>query len=120
MTCTQRLKFGSSQEMPPPPVVDAGGIVFSPGTLRAVAEKQIAGQPIPDQVKKARKRGNKKQKPQSQPPTGPMPMRVQDGPAEPKDCMWKLHIAGMPMLNKQLLKAASGAMRSLHDGILCT
>jgi len=122
MTCKERLKFGgSSQETPPAPAVDEGGIVFSPNTLRAVTEKLIADQPIADQAsKKPWKRGDKKEKAQSQPPTGPMPMRVQDGPAEPKDIMWKLHIAGEPMLNKKLLKVASGSMRSLHDGIWFT
>ena len=34
--------------------------------------------------------------------------------------MWKLHIAGEPMLNKKFLKVASGSMRSLHDGIWFT
>jgi hypothetical protein len=34
--------------------------------------------------------------------------------------MWKLHIAGEPMLNKKLLKVASGSMQSLHDGIWFT
>ena len=116
-TCTQRLVFGGSQEMPPAGAdvsKPARGIILSPNTLhRAATQQMMAGEP--PVTKKGRKRSKK---PASQPATKRV-IRAQDDVApKPKDVLWQLHVAGKPMLPPAMLKAASGAMRNVHDSVL--
>ena len=42
----------------------------------------------------------------------------QDGPPSPKDISRRVHVAGRAMLPPNMLNAATGAMRSLHDSVL--
>ncbi|XP_044974785.1 uncharacterized protein LOC123442724, partial [Hordeum vulgare subsp. vulgare] len=46
-------------------------------------------------------------------------IRALDGPPSPKDISRRVHVAGRPMLPTNLLNVATGAMRSLHDSVLC-
>ncbi|XP_073368073.1 uncharacterized protein [Aegilops tauschii subsp. strangulata] len=46
------------------------------------------------------------------------PQIAEDGPPSPKDISRRVHVAGRPMLPTNLLNAATGAMRSLHDSVL--
>ena len=45
-------------------------------------------------------------------------IRAQDGPPSPKDISRRVHVAGRAMLSTNMLNAATGAMRSLHDNVL--
>ncbi|XP_073355241.1 uncharacterized protein [Aegilops tauschii subsp. strangulata] len=46
------------------------------------------------------------------------PQIAEDGPPSPKDISRRVHVAGRPMLPTNMLNAATGAMRSLHDSVL--
>ena len=112
----RRLAF-SSQETPPaadftePQIAEVRNII-SPSTLKkAVCEQNSV--PL-QQKKKGRKR--KSNKGASQP--APSTIRAQDGPPSPKDISRRVHVAGRPMLPTNMLNAATGAMRSLHDSVL--
>ena len=114
-TCTQRLNF-SSQETPPPVEVPQtqpakARVGISPGTLHKVANETIAI-PLVDNTKKGRKRNKgPTKKAQARPP-------LRDEPPPPKGFQYGFHRAGVPMLDEEMLKAASGTMRSLHDSVL--
>jgi len=119
-TCAVRL-FPSSQEMSPAacaftePQADAAKrSILSPTTLRKVATEQIkAGDCLKPEKKKGRKR--KKAASSSQPS---MPLRAQDGPPRPKDLMYDIHVAGRPMLPKNMLETATSDKSSVHYSIL--
>ena len=64
-------------------------------------------------MKKGRKRKTNKGAGASQP--APSMIRAQDGPPSPKDISRRVHVAGRVMLPTNMLNAATGAMRSLHD-----
>ena len=115
--CNRRRLAFSSQETPPaadftePQIAEVQNII-SPSTLKkAVCEQNSV--PL-QQKKKGRKR--KSNNGASQP--APSTIRAQDGPPIPKDIMRRVHVAGRPMLPTNMLNAATGAMRSLHDGVL--
>lgn len=115
--CNKRLF--SSQETPPVAAftetqTDKGRFIFSPNTLHRVTS-EVNAIPLKETKKKARKRKTGKAT-ASQP--APNPIRAQDGPPRPKDIMWNVHIAGLPMLSNQMLSVAGSHMRSLHDAIL--
>ena len=118
-TCAARL-FPSSREKSPvcaftEPQDAAKRNILSPNTLHKVASEQIkAGDCTNPEKKKAQKR-SKKGASSSQPP---MPIRAQDGPPRPKDISWEIHVAGRPMLPKDMIELATSDMRSLHDTIL--
>jgi hypothetical protein len=114
----RRLAF-SSQETPPAAAftetqtADVRNII-SPNTLKKVVSEENA---IPVQEKKQKKgRKRKSNKGASQP--APSTIRAQDGPPIPKDIERRVHVAGRPMLPGNMLKAATGSMRSLHDCVL--
>ncbi len=46
------------------------------------------------------------------------PIRFRDGPPRPEGIMWRIHVAGEPMLPKNLRKLASSELQSVHDGVL--
>ena len=115
--CNRRRLAFSSQETPPaadftePQIAEVRNII-SPSTLKkAVCEQNSV--PL-QQKKKGRKR--KSNKGASQP--APSTIRAQDGPPSPKDISRRVHVAGRPMLPTNMLNAATGAMRSLHDSVL--
>ena len=77
-------------------------------TFHKVASELIkAGDCSNPDKKKAQKR-NKKGASSSQPP---MPIRAQDRPPRPKDISWEIHVAGRPMLPKDMLELATSDMR---------
>ena len=112
----------SSQEVPPDcaftePQRDKQPIIFSPNTIPTVVGEEIGaggGCLEGEAKKKHRKRPNRKGASQSV----SKPIRAIDGPPRPNDPMWRLHMMGAPMLNKQMLADATGDMRSLHDSIM--
>src|SRR3989337_852498 len=115
--CNRRRLAFSSQETPPaaaftePQIAEVRNII-SPNTLKKAVSEQNS---IPlQQKKKGRKR--KSNKGASQP--APSMICAQDGPPSPKDISRRVHVAGRPMLPTNLLNAATGAMRSLHDSVL--
>ena len=110
----------SSQETPPataftePQIAEVPNII-SPNTLKkAVCEQNSV--PLQQIKKKGRKRPTKKAAGASQPT--PSTIRAQDGPPSPKDISRRVHVAGRAMLPTNMLNAATGAMRSLHDSVL--
>ncbi|KAI4997712.1 hypothetical protein ZWY2020_053054 [Hordeum vulgare] len=116
--CNRRCLAFSFEETPPsaaftePQIAKVQNII-SPNTLKKVVSEQNS---IPlHQQKKGRKR--KTNKGASQP--APSTIRALDGPPSPKDISRRVHVAGRPMLPTNLLNAATGAMRSLHDSVLC-
>ncbi|XP_048535198.1 uncharacterized protein LOC125514002 [Triticum urartu] len=48
----------------------------------------------------------------------PSTIHAPDGPPSPEDISRRVHVAGRPMLPRNMLDAATGAMRSLHDSVL--
>ena len=115
--CNRRRLAFSSQETPPaaaftePQIAEVRNII-SPNTLKkAVCEQNSV--PLQEK-KKARKRKTKKGASQPAPST----IRAQDGPPSPKDISRRVHVAGRAMLPTNMLNAATGAMRSLHDSVL--
>ena len=111
----RRLDYGFSQETPPAAdqTNKPAGIVFSPNTLRQTASEQIKS-PVDGPVKK---KPRKRTKPQTkkQPPKR---IRAQDDVVPPtKDGTVRVHVAGQPILSKELCNLARGAMVSLHDSI---
>lgn len=115
--CNRRRLF-SSQETPPAAAFTETQTaevrnIISPNTLKKVVSEQNS---IPLQQKKQKGRKRKNNKGASQP--APSTIRAQDGPPAPKDISRRVHVAGRPMLPTNLLNAATGAMRSLHDSVL--
>lgn len=117
-SCNRRCLACSFQETPPaaaftePQIADVRNII-SPNTLKKVVSEQNS---IPlQQQKKGRKRMTNKGASQPAPST----IRALDGPPSPKDISRRVHVAGRPMVPTNLLNAATGAMRSLHDSVLC-
>ncbi len=116
-SCNRRRLAFSSQETPPAadftePQIGEVRNIISPNTLKkAVCEQNSV--PLQEK-KKARKRKTKKGASQPAPST----IRAQDGPPSPKDISRRVHVAGRPMLPTNLLNAATGALRSLHDSVL--
>ena len=115
--CNRRRLAFSSQEMPPaaaftePQIAEVRNII-SPNTLKkAVCEQNSV--PLQEK-KKARKRKTNKGAGQPAPST----IRAQDGPPSPQDISRRVHVAGRAMLPTNMLNAATGAMRSLHDSVL--
>ena len=81
-------------------------------TLKKAVSEQNS---IPlQQKKKGRKRKSNKGASQLAPST----IRAQDGPPSPKDISRRVHVEGRAMLPTNMLNAATGAMRSLHDSVL--
>ncbi|KAI5015752.1 hypothetical protein ZWY2020_057142 [Hordeum vulgare] len=117
--CNRRCMAFSFEETPPaatftePQIAEVGNII-SPNTLKKVVSEQLNWIPL-HQQKKGRKR--KTNKGASQPALSTI--RALDGPPSPKDISRRVHLAGRPMLPTNLLSAATGAMRSLHDSVLC-
>jgi hypothetical protein len=111
----RRLDYGFSQETPPAAdqTNKPAGIVFSPNTLRQTVGEQIKS-PVegPATKKKQRKRSKQTNK---QPPKR---IRAQDDvvPGR-KDGLLRVHVAGQPILSKELQNLARGSMMSLHDSI---
>ena len=66
--------------------------------------------------KKGRKRKNNKGAGASQ--LAPSMIHAQDGPPSPKDISRRVHVAGRPMLPRNMIDVAAGSMRSLHDSVL--
>jgi hypothetical protein len=117
--CNRRCLAFSFEETPPaaaftePQIAEVRNII-SPNTLKKVVSEQMNSIPL-HQQKKGRKR--KTNKGASQPALSTI--RALDGPPSPKDISRRVHVAGRPMLPTNLLNAATGAMRSLHDSVLC-
>ncbi|KAI4979506.1 hypothetical protein ZWY2020_016259 [Hordeum vulgare] len=116
--CNRRRLF-SSHETPPDSAFTETQIAevqnnISPNTLKKVVSEQNS---IPLRQKKQKGRKIKNNKSASQP--APSMIHAQDGPPISKDTSRRVHVAGRPMLPTNLLNAATGAMRSLHDGVLC-
>ena len=118
--CNRRRLAFSSQETPPaaaftePQIAEVRNII-SPNTLKkAVCEQNSV--PLQEIKKKGRKRKTNKGAGASQP--APSTIRAQDGPPSPKDISRRVHVAGRAMLPTNMLNAATGAMRSLHDSVL--
>ncbi|MCL8557263.1 hypothetical protein NAB29_19295, partial [Proteus mirabilis] len=116
-SCNRRRLQFSSQETPPAadftePQIGEVRNIISPNTLKkAVCEQNSV--PLQEK-KKARKRKTKKGASQPAPST----IRAQDGPPSPQDISRRVHVAGRAMLPTNMLNAATGAMRSLHDSVL--
>ena len=86
--------------------------IISPNTLKKAVYEQNS---VPlQEKKKARKRKTNKGAGQPAPST----IHAQDGPPSPEDISRRVHVAGRPMLPRNMLGAATGAMRSLHDSVL--
>ncbi len=119
-SCNRRRLAFSSQETPPAPAFTEPQIaevrnIISPNTLKkAVCEQNSV--PLQEIKKKGRKRKTNKGAGASQP--APSTIRAQDGPPSPKDISRRVHVAGRAMLPTNMLNAATGAMRSLHDSVL--
>ena len=114
-----RLAF-SSQGTPPAPaftepqIAEARNII-SPNMLKkAVCEQNSV--PLQEIKKKGQKRKTAKGAGASQP--APSTIRAQDGPPSPQDISRRVHVGGRAMLPTNMLNAATGAMRSLHDSVL--
>ena len=118
--CNRRRLAFSSQETPPaasftePQIAEVQNII-SPNTLKKAVYEQNSI-PLQQIRKKGRKRKTNKGASASQPATSTI--RAQDGPPSPKDISRRVHVAVRPMLQTNLLNAATGAMRSLHDSVL--
>jgi hypothetical protein len=127
MSCTQHLRFGGdSQEMPleatatqPNPAN-----VISPTTLHKVVDEQLkSAAPVPDKLQSTahvdeKKKGQKhsRSKKASSQPSPRKILRAEDSVREePRD--FPMHIAGQPMLTKEMLANAGGAIINLHDSI---
>jgi hypothetical protein len=127
MSCTQRLRFsGSSQETPLEAAATQPNLanVFSPTTLHKVVDEQLkSAAPVEeklkstapvDEKKKGRKHSQSK-KALSQPSPRKI-LQAEDGMREePRD--FSMHIAGQPMLTKEMLANVVGAIVNLHDSI---
>jgi hypothetical protein len=128
MSCTQRLRFGGgSQETPPGEAAATQpnpANVFSPTTLHKAVDEQLkSAAPVEeklkctapvDEKKKGRKHSQRK-KALSQ-PTPRKILWAEDGVREePRD--FPMHIAGQPMLTKEMLANAGRAIVKLHDNI---
>ena len=120
-TITKRL-FGS-QETPPACAFTESAdttnrpFILSPDTLHRAAGAQIA---VPARSPKGKKGRKRKSSSSSQPvaSTTANPIRFRDGPPRPEGIMWRIHVAGEPMLPKNLRKLASSELQSVHDGML--
>ena len=117
----KRLVFrGFSQETPPAAETQpaSAGIIFSPDTLRRTAGDGLASpvEAADAKRKRVRKRPNRnKDKAASQ----PAPIRYRDDVVPPReDGLTRVHEAGQPILPPELRRLASGAMMSLHEGVL--
>ena len=89
--------------------------IISPNTLKkAVCEQNSV--PLQQIKKKGRKQKTAKGAGASQP--APSTIHAQDGTPSPQDISTRVHVAGREMLPTNMLNAATGAMRSLHDSVL--
>ena len=89
--------------------------IISPNTLnKAVCEQNSV--PLQEIKKKGLKRKTNKDAGASQ--LAPSTIRAQDGPPSPKDISRRVHVVGRAMLPPNMLNAATGAMRSVHDSVL--
>jgi hypothetical protein len=127
LSCTQRLRFGGgSQETPPEAAATQPNPanVISPTTLHKAVDEQLkSAAPVPDKLqstapvdekKKGRKHSQSK-KASSQPSPRKI-LQAEDGVREePRD--FPMHIAGQPMLIKEMLANAGGPIMNLHDSI---
>ena len=118
--CNRRRLEYSSQETPPaaaftePQIAEVPNII-SPNTLKKAVYEQNSV-PLQQIKKKGWKRPTKKAAGVSQP--APSTIHAQDGPPSPKDISRRVHLPGREMLPTNMLNAATGAMRSLHDSVL--
>jgi hypothetical protein len=127
MSCTQRLRFGSgSQETPleatatqPNPAN-----VISPTTLHKAVDEQLkSAAPVDDKLKSTapvdeKKKGRKhsRSKKASSQPSPRKILQAKDGVREePRD--FPMHIAGQPMLTKEMLANTGRAIVNLHNSI---
>jgi hypothetical protein len=127
MSCTQHLRFGGgSQEMPPEAVATQPNPanVFSPTTLHKADDEQLqSAAPVEEKLKSTapvneKKKGRKhsRSKKASSQPSPRKILWAEDGVREePHD--FPMHIAGQPMLTKEMLANAGGAIMNLHDSI---
>jgi hypothetical protein len=124
MSCTQCLRFGGSQEMPPEAAATQPNPanVFSPTTLHKAVDKQLKSTaPVEEKLKSTapvdeKKKGRKhsRSKKASSQPSPRKILWAEDGVREePRD--FPMHIAGQPMLTKEMLANAGGAIVNLHD-----
>src|SRR4051812_30701711 len=102
--------FTASQEMSPAtcafiePQADATKrYILIPSTLRKAATEKIN---VDDCSKPEKKKGRKRNKgtSSSQPP---MLIRAEDGPPRPMDISFEIHVAGRPMLPKDMVELAT-------------
>jgi hypothetical protein len=127
LSCTQRLRFGDgSQETPPEAAATQPNPanVISPTTLHKAVDEQLkSAAPVPDKLQSTapveeKKKGRKhsRSKKASSQPSPRKILRAEDGvQEEPSD--FPRHIAGRPMLTKEMLANAGGAIVNLHDSI---
>jgi hypothetical protein len=127
MSYMQHLRFsGGSQETPPEAAATQPNPanVFSPTTLHKAVDKQFkSAAPVEDKLKSTapvdeKKKGRKhsqSKKALSQPSPRKI-LRAEDSVREePRD--FPMHIAGQPMLTKEMLANTGGAIMNLHDSI---
>jgi hypothetical protein len=127
LSCTQRLRFGDgSQETPPEAAATQPNPanVISPTTLHKAVDEQLkSAAPVPNKLQSTapveeKKKGRKhsRSKKASSQPSPRKILRAEDGVREePQDFL--MHIAGQPMLTKEMLANAGGAIVNLHDSI---
>jgi hypothetical protein len=121
------LRFGGgSQEAPPEAVATQPNPVnvISPTTLHKVVNEQLkSAAPVPDKLQSTapvdeKKKGwkhSRSKKASSQPSLRKI-LRAEDGVREePRD--FPRHIAGQPMLTKEMLANTGGVIMNLHDSI---
>jgi hypothetical protein len=123
----QRLRFSDgSQETPPEAAATQPNPanVISPTTLHKAVDEQLkSAAPVPDKLQSTapveeKKKGQKhsRSKKASSQPSPRKILRAEDGVREePSD--FPRHIAGRPMLTKEMLANAGGAIVNLHDSI---
>jgi hypothetical protein len=127
MSYTQCLRFGGgSQETPPKAAATQPNPanVFSPTTLHKAVDEQLkSAAPVEEKLKSTapideKKKGQKhsqSKKALSQPSLRKILRAEDDVREEPHD--FPMHIAGQPMLTKEMLASAGGAIMNLHDNI---
>jgi hypothetical protein len=127
MSCTQRLRFGGgSQETPPEAAATQPNLanVINPTTLHKAVDEQLkSAAPVEDKLKSTapvdeKKKGWKhsRSKKASSQPSPRKILQAEDGVREePHD--FPMHIAGQPMLTKEMLANTGGAIVNLHNSI---
>jgi hypothetical protein len=126
--CTQHLRFDDgSQETPPEAAATQPNPtnVISPTTLHKAVDEQLkSAAPVPDKlqsialVEEKKKKGRKhsrSKKALSQPSPRKILWAEDSVREEPHD--FPMHIAGQPMLTKEMLASAGGVIVNLHDSI---